>query len=190
MIMHLKNDLNMDYTFRAIKNYELEFLQPDLEKELDYEEIDFMKFFGRSGNDFKDSFFAEHVPLCRFLWKTRGAFKLHINYNPEYDQDEFGDILCSNLNCDFYFEIDEEGNYTSECKADFMQDDLTKWQWNMPAFVKPGQPVSRAKQMVLRVYDINKTENETIEDKQDLYHEMTKQDLSFSERRTARGKWT
>jgi len=190
MIMHLENKLNKDYTFREIQNYELEFKDPTIQNEIEYEEYDFMNFFGRSGDDFKDSFFAEHIPLVRLLWRTRGAFKLHINYNPEYDTYVFTELLGSNLNCDFYFEIDEEGNYTSECKAEFIQDNLTKWQWNMPAGVKPGQPISRAKQMVLRVYDINKTENETIEDKQDLYHEMTKQDLSFSERRTARGKWT
>ena len=190
MIMHLKNDLNMDYTFRAIKNYELEFLQPDLEKELDYEEIDFMRFFGRSGNDFKDSFFAEHVPLCRFLWKTRGAFKLHINYNPEYDQDEFGDILCSNLHCDFYFEIDKEGNYTSRCEVKFIQDEFTKWKHNFPTKLEPGQPTSRAKEMVLRVYDINKTENETIMDKWAIWEEHSKMDLSFNETRTARGNWS
>ena len=149
-----------------------------------------MRFFGRSGNDFKDSFFSEHVPLCRFFWKTRGAFKLHINYNPEYDQDEFGDILCSNLNCDFYFEIDEEGNYTSKCEVDFIQDEFTQWKHNFPTKLEPGQPTSRAKEMVLRVYDINKTENETIMDKWDIWEKHSVLDLSFKETRTARGNWT
>ena len=44
--------------------------------------------------------------------------------------------------------------------------------------------------MVLRVYDINKTENETVMDKWAIWEEHSKMDLSFNETRTARGNWS
>ena len=138
-----------------------------------------MEFFGTSGNDFKDSIFSEHLPLCRLLWFSRGAFKIHLDYNSEEDTKEFSDLLGSNFNGHFTFEIDSEGNYNAEFDITFIQDEATAWQHYVNHTPEPGVPVSRARGMALRVYDLTKTENETLQDKYDFYDEMNFYETPF-----------
>lgn len=190
LLLNFPNEYNNDYKFRDIKGYSLDFETPDDLKDIEYEEFKHENVFERSNIDFEDSLFSEHFPLCRLLWFSRGAFKLHIDYNAKEDQKEFGDLLGSNFNGYFKFEINKEGKYSTECKIDFIQDKLTAWRRNFPAKEVPKEKQSRAQQMALRVYDLNKTEIETMDDKWRLYHHHVKTNLSFNERRTASGIWS
>ena len=80
-------------------------------------------------------------------------------------------MLGSNFNGHFTFEIDSEGNYNAEFDITFIQDEATAWQHYVNHTPEPGVPVSRARGMALRVYDLTKTENETLQDKYDFYDE-------------------
>lgn len=190
LLLNYPNEGNWNYKYRDLKTYTLDFEDIKDLKDIEYEEFNHMEFFGTSGNDFKDSIFSEHLPLCRLLWFSRGAFKIHLDYNSEEDTKEFSDLLGSNFNGHFTFEIDSEGNYNAEFDITFIQDEATAWQHYVNHTPEPGVPVSRARGMALRVYDLTKTENETLQDKYDFYDEMAKLDLSFKERRTASGIWS
>jgi len=188
---HLINDRNQDHTYRKIKNYTLEFEDPSRQNHIEYEEIDFLKFFGTRGDDpknnFVDSIFSEIVVLARVFWKTRGAFSLHVNFEENYDTSEFTGYLGCNFNADFYFKIDSAGNYTSSFEINFIQDDSTVWRMNTyETEVDPAKPLSRAKQNVLRVINIDTTGND---DKWEIWNKHSILDMSFHEKRTASGKW-
>lgn len=183
---HLVNDDDQDHTYRKLKKYTLSFHNTTNQKEFNYENFDFVKFFGKTGDDFKDSIFSEPVVLARILWKSRGAFSLHIKFDSEYDTEEFTNYLGCNFNGDFYFDIDEEGNYNSKFSVKFIQDDHTDWKMNFKKPPDPNTPLSRAKQNVLRVININDDDQN---DEWKIWDEHSKKKMSFKETRTSSGKW-
>lgn len=182
---HLVNVQGKDFTYRRLKDYKLEFLDPTIAKDIDYEIFDF-NVCQKFGNDFADSIFEEIWVLLRLLWRTRGGFKIHIPFRQEYDTWEFSEWLSANFTADFYFDIDAEGNWNADFDVKFIHDESSKWTGCIYPETDMSKPISRAKSFVLRGLDARV---ETHEQKWASFLEYSKIDLSFSDSYKSSGKW-
>lgn len=184
-LQHLVNSQNKDFTYRNLKDYTLNFHDPSIQNEIEYEHADF-DICGNTGNNFRDSIFSEIWSLLRILWLTRGGFDIHIPFRQDYDTFEFGEWLSSNFTADFRFRIDSDGNWDANFDVKFIQDESSAWRGNVYPDVDPTKPISRAKSFVLRGLDPKK---ETAEQRFAKYREYLDIDLSFSDTFKSKGKW-
>lgn len=104
-VLSVRKNLNKDYSLIT---------QTKVVKEVDYEVFDF-NICKPNLNPFADSLVNEVWPLLRMLYRTRGAYKIEINFDDEKDTREFSRFLGDDFNAIIKFEIDNEGNW----KADF-----------------------------------------------------------------------
>jgi hypothetical protein len=63
---------------------------------------------------FADSVMNEIWPLLRTLWRSLGAYQIHIQFVPDVDAMEFGDRLGCDYAADHKFAIDINGNWHAE----------------------------------------------------------------------------
>lgn len=185
-LQHLVNAQNKDFTYRNLTDYRLEFLDPSIQQEIDYEIFDFNVCNKNTGNNFIDSIFCEIWPLLRILWRTRGGYKIYIPFRQEYDTFEFSDLLGCNFTADFNFEISHDGYWTADFNIKYIQDETSNWQGNVRRDLDPTKPLSRAKSLVLRGLDKPK---DTEQQQWAKYEEYLKLDLSFSDKFNSTGKW-
>jgi radical SAM superfamily enzyme YgiQ (UPF0313 family) len=183
---HLKNDKNIDFSFRKLTDYKIEFIDPSIQHEIDYELFDFNVCNKNTGNNFIDSIFCEIWPLLRIMWRTRGGYKISIPFRQEYDTFQFSQWLGCNFTADFNFEIDNDGNWTADFVIDFKQDETTKWTGNLPVIHDETKPLSRAKTFAIKGL---KKSSKTFQERLDQWNEFGKLDLTFSDIFTGTGKW-
>jgi hypothetical protein len=104
-VLSVRKNLNKDYSLVTPSR---------VVKEVDYEVFDF-NICKPNLNPFANSLVNEVWPLLRMLYRTRGAYKIEINFDDEKDTREFSRYLGDDFNAIIKFEIDNEGNW----KADF-----------------------------------------------------------------------
>jgi len=73
--------------------------------------------------DFANSVMNEIWPLLRSLWRALGAYTITIEFDPEFDAQEFGDRLSCNYLAYHKFSIDKKGSWQAEHNYSFRQND-------------------------------------------------------------------
>ena len=129
LLIHLVNNDRHDYTSRPNikKSYTLLFKSSQV-KEIDFEQFDF-NICNTGQGAFADSVVNEVWPLLRMLWRTRGAFKLDLAFDPAQDSNEFGWNLSSNFTARIQFEINEQGQWSANFVYKFVQAE-NAWSFN------------------------------------------------------------
>lgn len=185
-LSHLENDQKINFSFRNLTDYKLEFIDPAINNQIEYEVFDFNVCNKNTGNNFIDSIFAEIWPLLRILWRTRGGYKITIPFTQEYDTFQFSQFLGCNFTANFDFEIDHDGNWNANFHIDFKQDETTNWTANLPVIIDESTPLSRAKSFALKGL---KKSSKTYQERVDQWTELSKLDLTFSDKFNGSGKW-
>lgn len=72
-------------------------------------------------NPLADSLINEMWPFFRLLWKSIGAFKGEIIFDPELDFKEFGPFVCGDFTGKFKFDIDANGIWSADFYLKFNQ---------------------------------------------------------------------
>jgi len=106
-------------------HYRVEFLDPTLYKEIEYEKFDYNIIPEVDPNNpYANSLVNEVWPFFRMLWKIRGGFSAVIHFNPEIDKKEFGDTYGACLYTGVYkFKIDHDGKWEADFYTKFDQID-------------------------------------------------------------------
>jgi hypothetical protein len=129
LLIHLINNDNHDFTSRPnIKQSYTLLLKNRTPREIEFEQFDFNICNTGQGN-FADTVANEVWPLLRMLWRTRGAFKLNLVFDPQQDSNEFGWNLSSNFTANIEFEINELGQWHADFDYKFVQAD-NAWSFN------------------------------------------------------------
>ena len=101
-------------------HYTLEYLDPTLQKEVDYEQFDY-EIIKPNISPFADSLVNEMFVLFRMLWRTRGGFHMTVKYDEELDMMEFGGRNAGPYWATHDFTIDHDGNWTCNATFKFVQ---------------------------------------------------------------------
>lgn len=101
------------------KHYKLNLIENAV-NEIEYEKFNF-NIINTGKSVFADSLMNEIWPLLRIIYRTRGAYHIHIDFNPDLDTGEFGDTLTGNFYAAVDFTIDSKGNYTGKFSYNYKQ---------------------------------------------------------------------
>lgn len=112
-------------------HYTLEYLDPTIQKEIDYEQFEYDIIKPNIG-PFADSLVNEMFVLFRMLWRTRGGFTAAVKYDEELDMMEFGGRNAGPYWATHNFSIDHDGNWTYDATFKFVQP---------PSIIDPGDPM-------------------------------------------------
>jgi hypothetical protein len=100
-------------------HYKVEFESNEY-KEIEYEAFDF-QICKPNINPLADSLVNEVWPLLRIFYKTRGAYSIEIDFDPETDKQEFSRFLGDNMKAKIKFKIDNDGNWDADFTFDYKQ---------------------------------------------------------------------
>lgn len=107
----------------AKEHYKIEFDNPTLMREIEYEKFDYM-IIKPNINTFADHLVNEMWPFFRMLWKIRGGYTAEVYFNPEIDLKEFGTQYGPGMyNAVYKFKIDEAGKWEADFDIKFDQID-------------------------------------------------------------------
>lgn len=127
LLINLINKQGHDYTNRPNLKHSYKLKASSL-KEIEFEQFDF-NICKPNISSFADSVVNEVWPLLRLLWRTRGAFSIDLQFNPEQDSQEFGWNLSSDFTAQIKFEINEQGRWTADFYYKFKQAE-NAWNFN------------------------------------------------------------
>ena len=129
------------------------------------------------------------MPLCRLFWRTRGAFSLSVNFDPDKDYSEFGPQLAHNLTATYKFDINSSGEWHASVSVDFVQPENT---WDYHQLPLSDTNLTHRVIRLATAKGLNKEAN-TIEDINKEREELVKQyqdvDFSFTLNEKVTGKW-
>jgi hypothetical protein len=183
------NDRNFTYTNRMSvdKTYQIQYENPSLQNEIGYEEFDYNIIKPNTGNGLADTVVNEIWPLLRILYKTRGAFKIDINFEEHEDTREFSMFVGCPYNARYVFEIDNNGNWKADFKFDYKQPE-NYWihALHNPDTVGESNVAKRIQVFTKKAKFPKKTLDEIYQDYIDNYKDI---DLSFNYHYVGEGKW-
>lgn len=87
---------------------------------IDYYRTD-LNIFKKDNNKFKNNLLLEPFYFFHLIWKIKGGFKINLKFDKDLDYKEYGNTLESNYWSDFYFKIDDDGNWETKIKSKFEQ---------------------------------------------------------------------
>ena len=108
-------------------HYKLEFNNEQNIKEIDYDHSFHYEIIDTKKGNFSRTLVNEIWPFLRIMFRTRGGYKLHLIFDPELDEKEFGKRGSAPLNAVYDFEIDADGNWKADFKWDYRQDEYKDW---------------------------------------------------------------
>lgn len=113
------------------QTYSIKYDQPirpqDLENYLDlsYEDFDY-EIIKSPALDwtFSRTLVNEVWPLIRTLWRSRKktGMEISLTFDPHWDMEHFGPRLAEGLTANYYFKIDDQGHWKSQCCFQFRPD--------------------------------------------------------------------
>jgi hypothetical protein len=146
--------------------------------------FDFNIIKSNTGNGLADSVVNEIWPLLRLFWRTRGAFKMELNFDEHIDTVEFSNFLGSPFNARLLFEIDNNAKWKADFKFDFKQPEN---YWHHHSFANTNSNASKRIEIFARKSKFpKKTLDEGWNDLQQNYVNM---DLSFDRHYVGEGQW-
>jgi len=122
-LQHLRSENRIDVPQRhnlPKNHYKIVFNNPNLQKEIEYENFDYNIIFPDIG-PFADSLVNEIFTMFRILWRTRGGFTATIKFDQELDLIEFGERNAGPYWANHKFIIDDEGNWEADFDYLFKQ---------------------------------------------------------------------
>ena len=122
--------------------------------------------------------------MLRLFYRTRGAFEIRIDFNPELDLAEFSHRLGGDFNAFVHFAIDDEGNYQTNFGYDFKQKE-NAWQWFDYSTAK-SVGIDRARKLSGPDAPTEDTWEERYRETMDLYPKLN---FSFEYSDMIKGKW-
>ena len=133
---HNDGDSNKRLSSQYTVNYECERL--NLRNINDYLDIPYEDFdYNIVQHPHLDSKFAQTVvneiwPLFRTLWRSRKkmAMEINVNFDPEWDLNEYGSRLSRDFTAKYYFKIDSNGSWTADFKIKFVSPDYVHLPWS------------------------------------------------------------
>jgi hypothetical protein len=108
-------------------HYKLELNNEQTIKEIDYDPSFHYNIIDTKKGNFSRTLVNEIWPFLRIMFRTRGGYKLHLIFDPELDEKEFGKRGSAPLNAVYDFEIDADGNWKADFKWDYRQDEYKDW---------------------------------------------------------------
>lgn len=101
-----------------IKHYELFWDNPNLLKEIEYENFNY-RIIKTGISPWADNLVNEPFVLFRMLWRTRGGFGMKLKYDIEDDLEEFGANSAGEYSADIDFRIHDNGEWTFSIECEF-----------------------------------------------------------------------
>ena len=183
LVHNLVNERNIEFgdRYSIDKHYQIDFKNTTL-KEIDYEQFDF-SIIKPNINPLADSLVNEVWPLLRLLWRTRGAYKISIEFNPELDTKEFGNRLAGQLHSNINFKIDEDGNWTADFFFNLHQRDNP---WSFFDFSYSTSVGSDRARKLSGIKNNTETFDEKYKNAMETYNPLN---FSFSHHYKGTGKW-
>jgi len=155
---------------------------------IEFENFDYNIY--NTNNPWIDSCVNEPLGLFRFLWKTRGGYKLQLNFSKEINYNEYGPSLAPNLNGRFIFEIDDSGKWVYDIELEYIQPD-TAWK-SLPREYYFGEEssIKRARKHARPEWGIDGISEEKYEELIEEVDRLNKEvDLSFNIKDVVKGNW-
>jgi hypothetical protein len=183
---NLVNNKGKDFSNRKTVNnhYTLEIENPEIQNEIEQEIFDFDIIKPNTGNGLADTVVNEIWPILRIFWRTRGAFKIDLNFDGDIDTAEFSTFIGSPFNSKILFEIDNNGKWKADFKFDFKQ---PKEYWHHNSFANTNSNASKRIEIFARK---SKFPKKTLEEGyNDLIQNYVNIDLSFDYHYTDSGQW-
>ena len=181
---NLVNDRNIKFGDRRgiVKHFNVKFKHNTV-KEIEFEKFNF-NLVNSGISVFADSLMNEIFALLRLFYRTRGAYQIQINFNPELDLPEFSHILSGDFNATVNFSIDDDGNFETTFNYKFVQKD-NAWSWLDYSTAK-SVGIERARK--LSGYNPFTEENweQRYKETMDYYPTLN---LSFEYGNTIKGRW-
>ena len=87
------------------------------------EEFDYEIIKDKSLNTrFSQTLVNEICPLFRTLWRAKNhkSLSMEVNFDPEWDMNNYGNRLADNLSANYKFAIDDYGNWNLSCVFKFI----------------------------------------------------------------------
>lgn len=169
-------------------HYEIQYDIPNLVNEIEFEEFDYSII--NTGNAWQDGCLNQPFGLFRFLWRTRGGFKMKLKFEPEMDFEEYGPSLANNLSGYFNFKIDRAGKWACETDLKFIQKDRPFSSFPESFYLKPNAATLRARKLAY----YKDVEQDTVEDKFERDKILAEEynntkDFSFHYKDSFTGNW-
>ncbi len=202
----------------AERHYTIKFDDPELQKEIEYDYDDFDYNIIKPGiSNFADSLVNEIWPFLRIVWRARGGYQLVLKFVKEWEYEEWGARNAAPLNAEYYFTINEAGEWKADFWWHYAQTDTDflyadeKPHNNDPDWVDTVGPVytvmnffSNNSASVKRARKLAWKDDETFKDRKvddafdaDWFYKITqdfrtarKVDYSFKYEWSGTGKWT
>lgn len=112
----------------AQEHYRVDFLNPELEKEIQYTSKDFnYNIINSNIGPFQDSLMNEIWPFFHILWKIKGGYSFQLLFNIKLDQEGWGIRGSAPLNSLIKFDIDNNGKWKADCTFEYKQEDYNGW---------------------------------------------------------------
>jgi hypothetical protein len=99
--------------------YDLKFDNKEV-KTIDYFKKD-LQIFKLDNNKFKTNLLMEPYYFFYLVWKIKGGFEMNLKFDKDLDYKEYGNTLYTNYWADFYFKINDDGNWYSKINAKYIQ---------------------------------------------------------------------
>lgn len=174
-------------TFK-LKHYNIKYNHSKVLNDVEFEEFDYN--IVNTNAPYQDSSINEPFGLFRLLWKTRGGYKLKINFNPEIDLEEFGPALKCNLNGYFEFNIDDVGRW--ECNVDlkYIQSDNSFKPFPSEYYQPANSAIMRARKLAKPDWGLDGVPSSMYDSiLQDIYNYNSNINLSFDYKNKLKGNW-
>jgi len=183
---NLVNTRGMDFSNRKTleSHYKFDIEDPSIQNEIEQEIFDFDIIKPNTGNGLADTVVNEIWPLLRIFWKTRGAYKMELNFDEHIDTEEFSTFIGSPFNAKILFEIDAAGKWKADFDFDFKQ---PKDYWHHNSFANSNSNASKRIEIFARK---SKFPKKTLEEGyNDLMENYVNIDLSFKYNYVNEGQW-
>jgi radical SAM superfamily enzyme YgiQ (UPF0313 family) len=126
---------NEDRSGKLLQTYNINKISKEFNTDLYYEEFDYEIIKDpKLSCRFSQTLVNEIWPLFRTLWRSRNhqALDISVNFDPEWDMNNYGNRLADNLTACYKFSIDDDGNWTMDCSFRFVgpENIYQPWQPN------------------------------------------------------------
>jgi radical SAM superfamily enzyme YgiQ (UPF0313 family) len=174
-------------TFK-LKHYNIKYNHSKVLNDVEFEDFDYN--IVNTNTPYQDSAINEPFGLFRLLWKTRGGYKLKINFNPEIDLEEFGPALKCNLNGYFEFNIDDVGRWNLDVDLKYIQSDNSFKPFPSQYYEPANSAIMRARKLAKPEWGLDGVSS-TMYDGilEDIYNYNLNVNLSFDYTNKLQGNW-
>lgn len=184
-----KNKISYQNRPNLKKNhYVITYNKENLQKSIQFEEFDYNII--STNNPWLDSCINQPFGLFRFLWRTRGGYKIKIIFDSELDSNEFGPSLSSKLNGYFDFVISDGGEWKCDVNLKYEPSDKGFSMLSDVYFFNPNNSTLRARKLANPSWGLKGISEEEYENISNMVMEYNRtKDLSFHYQNKFEGTW-